>query len=85
MLEAKVESIEEELNMGTIPEDIERARAIYRSITTAWKRPRFPDPPSEFLPPEKFLELAKEAERKLVARKDRDVDVAVLTRVAPRA
>jgi len=39
--------------MGTIPEDIERARAIYRSITTPWKRPRFPDPPSEFLPPEK--------------------------------
>jgi pyrroloquinoline quinone (PQQ) biosynthesis protein C len=47
--------------MGRLAEDIERARGLYRSITTPWKRPRFPDPPSEFLPPEQFLELAKEA------------------------
>ena len=47
--------------MGTVAEDIERARSLYRSITTPWKRPRFPDPPCEFLPSEKFLDLAKEA------------------------
>ncbi len=47
--------------MGTLAEDIERARGLYKSITTPWKRPRFPDPPSELLPAEKFLELAKEA------------------------
>ena len=47
--------------MGTLAEDIERTRALYNSIKTPWKRPRFPDPPTEFLAPEKFLELAKEA------------------------
>lgn len=47
--------------MGTIAEDMERVRELYRSIKTPWKRPHFPDPPAEFLPPEKFLELAKEA------------------------
>jgi pyrroloquinoline quinone (PQQ) biosynthesis protein C len=47
--------------MGTLAEDLERVRQLYRSIKTPWKRPRFPDPPAEFLPPEKFLELAKEA------------------------
>ena len=47
--------------MGTLADDIERTRALYNSIKTPWKRPRFPDPPTEFLAPEKFLELAKEA------------------------
>ena len=47
--------------MGTIAEDMERVRELYRSIKTPWKRPHFPEPPAEFLPPEKFLELAKEA------------------------
>src|SRR5207253_9608456 len=51
----------EEFAMGTLAEDIERTRGLYQSIKTPWKRPRFPDPPTEFLAPEKFLELAKEA------------------------
>src|SRR5439155_18292106 len=47
--------------MGTIAEDMERVRELYRSIKTPWKRLHFPEQPAEFLPPEKFLELAKEA------------------------
>src|SRR5918996_3440859 len=47
--------------MGTIAADMERVRELYKPIRTPWKRPRFPDPPGESLPAEKFLELAKEA------------------------
>lgn len=47
--------------MGTHAEDLERVRQLYRAIKDPWKRPRFPDPPKEFLPPETFLDMAKEA------------------------
>ena len=49
------------LFMGTTAEDTERVRNLYKAIKVPWKRPRFPEPPAEFLPPEKFLKLAKEA------------------------
>jgi pyrroloquinoline-quinone synthase len=34
---------------------------MYRSLGTPWVYPRFPDPPEEFLPPERFLEVTSEA------------------------
>lgn len=47
--------------MATIRELRERVREMYRAIETPWSYPRFPDPPTEFLPPGEFLELGSEA------------------------
>lgn len=46
--------------MATITELRNRARKMFQDIKTPWTYPRFPDPPKEFLPPEKFLELVSE-------------------------
>ena len=47
--------------MSTISELRDRVRKMYQSIGTPWAYPRFPDPPEEFLPPEKFLQVVSEA------------------------
>ena len=46
--------------MSTISELRNRVRKMYQSIKTPWTYPRFPDPPEEFLPPQKFLEIVSE-------------------------
>jgi pyrroloquinoline-quinone synthase len=46
--------------MSSIAELRDRARKMYRDIRTPWSTPRFPEPPGEFLPPERFLELVSE-------------------------
>ncbi len=34
---------------------------MYKGTKTPWAYPRFPQPPEDFLPPEKFLEVVSEA------------------------
>jgi pyrroloquinoline-quinone synthase len=46
--------------MASIPELRDRVREMFRAIETPWQYPRFPEPPKEFLPPEKFLALVSE-------------------------
>jgi TENA/THI-4/PQQC family len=46
--------------MASIAELRDRARKMFHDIKTPWTYPRFPDPPKEFLPPEKFLDLVSE-------------------------
>lgn len=47
--------------MPTIEEERERVKEMYRSIKTPWQFPKFPDPPREFLLPQQFVDLLKEA------------------------
>ncbi len=47
--------------MATIKELRDRVREMYKGIKTPWAYPRFPQPPEDFLPPEKFLEVVSEA------------------------
>ena len=47
--------------MESIAELRNRARKMFQEIKTPWTYPRFPDPPKEFLPPQKFLEVVSEA------------------------
>jgi len=51
---------ETKIRMATITELRNRVRRMYQEIQTPWSYPRFPDPPREFLLPEKFLELVSE-------------------------
>ena len=46
--------------MSGIAELRDRVRGMYRAIEAPWRYPRFPEPPPEFLSPEKFLELVSE-------------------------
>jgi len=46
--------------MASIAELRDRARKMFHDIKTPWTYPRFPDPPKEFLPPQKFLDLVSE-------------------------
>ena len=46
--------------MASITELRNRARKMYQDIQAPWSYPRFPEPPREFLAPEKFLELVSE-------------------------
>ncbi len=46
--------------MAAITELRNRAKKMFQDIQTPWSYPRFPDPPREFLTPEKFLELVSE-------------------------
>lgn len=43
-----------------IEQERERVREMYRAIETPWPYPKFPDPPKEFLPPRRFVDLVKE-------------------------
>jgi len=47
--------------MPTITELRNRVREMYRAVQVPWSYPRFPDPPRDYLPPERFLELVSEA------------------------
>lgn len=47
--------------MQTIAELRDRVRGMYREVKTLRSYPRFPEPPMDFLPPQKFLEMLSEA------------------------